>query len=282
MRRREPAHPLLVGDILRSRLEESRTDEGYRRVRFLTPTGAMTSRVLISGVLVEKEDIGSGENPLYKMRVADPSGGISFTIGRYQPHILKELDQLECPSFVMVIGRSTSFKSKAGEIVITLNPERLVQVTRKERDLWLLLAAREAMARLWKTTSNDTLDPSIDPCPAEKGEDSGANVSQETRAMLRNILTSIERPRFSRALEETRKRMEESGVSREKDPVEEYEDTVLSIISDMDSGGGARWDDMVDYMDRNRLSRDVIEEVVSNLLDKGMIYEPVLGYLKAL
>jgi hypothetical protein len=35
-------------------------------------------------------------------------------------------------------------------------------------------------------------------------------------------------------------------------------------------------------MDRNRLSRNVIEEVISNLLDKGMIYEPVLGFLKAI
>ena len=54
------------------------------------------------------------------------------------------------------------------------------------------------------------------------------------------------------------------------------------MIRDLDSGEGARWDDVVDYIDRNRLSRDVIEEVVSGLLDKRLVYESVLGYLKAL
>ncbi len=66
-----------------------------------------------------------------------------------------------------------------------------------------------------------------------------------------------------------------------KEKLEQYEDQVVEMISSLDKGDGARWDDVVDYIERKRLSRDVVEEVISNLLDKGLLYEPVLGYLKA-
>ena len=67
-----------------------------------------------------------------------------------------------------------------------------------------------------------------------------------------------------------------------EDQHEEYEEMVLSMIGELDGGQGARWDDVIKYVEKKRLSRDIIEEVVSDLLDKGMIYEPVLGYLKAI
>jgi hypothetical protein len=54
------------------------------------------------------------------------------------------------------------------------------------------------------------------------------------------------------------------------------------MIRSLDSGKGARWDAVIDYIEKKKLSRDLIEEVISSLLDKGMLYEPVLGYLKAI
>jgi DNA replicative helicase MCM subunit Mcm2 (Cdc46/Mcm family) len=70
-------------------------------------------------------------------------------------------------------------------------------------------------------------------------------------------------------------------ISEISDDLEEYEDEVVEMISELDTGDGARWDDLIDMVEKKRLSRDIIEEVISNLLDKGLLYEPVLGFLKA-
>ena len=70
-------------------------------------------------------------------------------------------------------------------------------------------------------------------------------------------------------------------MSDNSDDLEEYEDEVVAMISELDSGDGARWDDLIDMVEKKRLSRNIIEEVISNLLDKGLLYEPVLGFLKA-
>ena len=277
MRKRNPAMPLLVEDINGSEVREWRTEEGYRRVLFKTTSGALASRILITGVLVEKEHIGSDGSPLVRMRVADPSGGISFTAGRYQPEVLKTIEKLDTPMFVVVIGRASSFTSRSGNEIVTITPETIKEISRPERDGWLLSAVRDAMARLWTMDGKGGIAPGID--PRQKAEENDVS-DPGARAMLKNVLLSMDRSGFSRLLEETRERMEEG--SNDNDPAGDYDDKVLDMIRDLDSGDGARWDDVVDYIDRNRLSRDVIEEVVSGLLDKGLIYEPVLGYLKAL
>ena len=88
MRRREPAMPILIQDLLMS-VEEPRTEEEGPRAYHITPTGAGIYRALISGVLMEMDNIGSEESSLFRLRVADPTGGLSFTIGRYNPGLME-------------------------------------------------------------------------------------------------------------------------------------------------------------------------------------------------
>ncbi len=54
------------------------------------------------------------------------------------------------------------------------------------------------------------------------------------------------------------------------------------MIRSLDTGKGARWDAVIEYIEKRKLSRDLIENVIDSLLDKGLLYEPVLGYLKAI
>jgi DNA replicative helicase MCM subunit Mcm2 (Cdc46/Mcm family) len=62
---------------------------------------------------------------------------------------------------------------------------------------------------------------------------------------------------------------------------EEKEDKVLTIITKLDkSGKGAAWDEIVEEVKRLGMDRTVLEEVTNSLLDKGLIYEPVLGRMK--
>ncbi|OYT45293.1 hypothetical protein B6U90_03630 [Thermoplasmatales archaeon ex4484_6] len=278
MRRREPAIPLMIRDILLSSEDTSPIDDGPR-THFITPTGAYVYRTVISGVLMEKDDIGTEESPLFRLRVADATGGLSFTVGRFNPGLLPTIEDLSIPSFVTVVGKISTFTSRRGEKVITLNPELIIPSERVERDTWHLIAARDALARIWKLEGRALPGSWLEvPPPAEPR--GGEEVSELADSIVRDTLMSIDRTRFLKEIEMIRAG-ERHTVNDEEDSLEQYEDEVIQLITELDKGSGARWDELTDLIEKRRLSRDTVEEVISNLLDKGLLYEPVLGYLKA-
>ena len=59
------------------------------------------------------------------------------------------------------------------------------------------------------------------------------------------------------------------------------EETVLGIIGELDADGkGAAWDGILARATKAGVDRDGLEEVINSLLDKGQIYEPILGRMK--
>lgn len=278
MRRREPAMPTMVKDILLS-TEDPTSEEDGPRSRHITPTGALLYRVVISGVLMEMDDIGSEDSPLLRLRVADPTGGISFTVGRFNPGLQKSVEGIPVPSFVTVIGKVTRFISKKGNSVVTINPESINPSSKEERDSWHLLAVRDALARLWKLEGRGPLPGKYLEVPRPGEPRGGEEMVDSANSMIRDTLLIVDKSRFSRELEQMGEPKDISGAA--DDELEQYEDMVVQLINDLDRGDGARWDDLVDTVEKKRLSRNIIEEVISNLLDKGLLYEPVLGYLKA-
>ena len=279
MRRREPAMPVMIKDILLS-VEDSTGEEDGPRSRHITPTGALIYRTVICGVMMEKDDIGSEDSPLFRLRIADPTGGLSFTVGRFNPGLIRSLECLSVPSFVTVIGKVTRFVSKKGNSVVTLNPEVIIPANKEERDAWHLLAIRDALARIWKLEGRGPLPAKfleiIDPEEPRGGEET----VDAANGIIKDTLMSIDKARFSKELELIKAPNGSSDEDTEDD-LEQYEDLVVQLIMDLDGGDGARWDDLVETVEKKRLSRNIIEEVISNLLDKGLLYEPVLGYLKA-
>ncbi len=278
--RREPAYPMLIKDLLSSSIDEVEVEGGTRRGYFITPTGARVYRIIITGVLMECENIGSEDSPLLKVRMADSTAGLSFTVGRYNPDLLKKLKKMALPSFVSVIGKVKNFTSKRGDEILSINPESISICMKEERDLWILMASREALLRRLKLEGGQ-------PIPLEgmgniKVEEprGGEELEPLSSTLIKKALLSVDPTFFMKVMENAP--VQPDGEENADDQHEEYEDQVLSMIGELDRGQGARWDDVIKYVEKKRLSRDIIEEVVSNLLDKGMIYEPVLGYLKAI
>jgi len=66
----------------------------------------------------------------------------------------------------------------------------------------------------------------------------------------------------------------------EKDNFEETENTVLKVIKDNEGKEGAPWDSVTEKCAKSGLDEDSIEEALTSLMDKGLIYEPVLGTIK--
>ncbi len=60
----------------------------------------------------------------------------------------------------------------------------------------------------------------------------------------------------------------------------EVENTVLEIIKKIEGENGAPWDAITKKCEKAGLDNDTIEEALTALMDKGLIYEPVLGTIK--
>jgi hypothetical protein len=72
----------------------------------------------------------------------------------------------------------------------------------------------------------------------------------------------------------------EHETKEEEDKFLEIENIVLGIIKQMEGKDGTPWDLITEKCDKAGLDRDSIEEALTSLMDKGLIYEPILGTIK--
>src|SRR5207253_3611499 len=62
---------------------------------------------------------------------------------------------------------------------------------------------------------------------------------------------------------------------------DEAESKVLEIIASLDKDGkGAPWEGILEAALSKSVAKDALEESINSLLDKGLIYEPILGRMK--
>ena len=61
---------------------------------------------------------------------------------------------------------------------------------------------------------------------------------------------------------------------------EETEDIVMETIKKIEGENGAAWDLIVEKCKKNGLDEIAIEEALTSLMDKGFIFEPILGTIK--
>jgi RPA family protein len=59
-----------------------------------------------------------------------------------------------------------------------------------------------------------------------------------------------------------------------------HEPVILSLCESLDDGKGAPWEDIVADAAKKGVKEEQVEECLNALMDKGLIYEPVLGRLK--
>ena len=64
--------------------------------------------------------------------------------------------------------------------------------------------------------------------------------------------------------------------------LEQSEENVLGIMKALNKKGqGAHYRDLIEFVEkRTTWGIDLLEEQVSHLIDVGLLYEPILGYLK--
>ena len=295
---RELAWRIFSAEYNSSRLEIK--GEGERAPSYIvSPLGAMVNRVFLVGVLTDLENIGTGDEPLWKGRLQDPTGNFYISSGQYQPEATAALSKIEAPAFIAVVGKTRTYSPEEGTMYVSIRPEKVRIVEARERDHWVLETCKATLRRIDAVTdAKEMAAPTVDelvklghsPALAE-GVVKAVGHYQDVdlgryRAMvvdaLKFLLPEYQSEMESEMPSELAQRPEEVEDEEAVEAAEEErEEKVMAIITKLDkTGKGAAWDDIVNEVKSLGMDRTALEEVTNSLLDKGLIYEPVLGRMK--
>ncbi|MDK2782355.1 MAG: uncharacterized protein PWR13_1383 [Archaeoglobi archaeon] len=154
MIRREPARRIFAEEFRDSNLSVKEGEGQYAPSYVITPTGAKCNRLFIVGVLLEKEDIGS-DSEYWRLRISDPTGTFISYVGQFQPEALRNLGEIEAPSFIALTGKPYIITRESGDSLSAIRAERISPSDELSRDLWVYDTARATLERLKKLDSGE-------------------------------------------------------------------------------------------------------------------------------
>ncbi len=295
MMNRETAWRLFASELNSSSFS-SKGEEEMSPFYVITKLGAVVNRVLVAGVLTEKENIGNEEEPLWRGRIQDVNGSFFINVGKFQPEAASAIADLEVPSFVAVVGKVRTYTTDDQRVFVSVRPETIVQVEEEVRNQWILSAANSLWERLLKmkkamavnsTSKKDLIDAGFSEDEAE-GIDMALNnygvptssyyvrtIQDALRMLLPNNSIDFGFPE-NIGPDEIDIDPEQSVAGRQ-----DMEDAVLRIITELDTDGrGAPRDEVERSAEAEGISATELEEISDALMDKGMVYEPDLKRLK--
>jgi len=270
----------------------------------ITPLGAKINRLFIIGVLTDVENI-SESGDLLRAHVSDPTGVFTLYSGQYQQDATDALSSIEVPAFVAVIGKSRTYRPDDGEeVYVSIRPERIIEVNADTRNQWIMETCKntkdriEAIAEAKKMNqsnateliklgySRDLSEGVISAIKNYQNIDVNKylTITQESLKYLTPDKDTLPDAQKNIRIDEKKKgekvKKVENNTDDKKDDFEEIENSVLKIIKDIEGKDGALWDSITSKCEKDGIEKDSIEEALTSLMDKGMIYEPILGTIK--
>jgi RPA family protein len=265
------------------------SDGGERSPSYvLTPLGAKINRIFAVGVLTDVENVGTDAEPMWRARLSDPTGVFHIYSGQYQPEASAVLAKIRPPAFAAVMGKSRTYRPESGAVYTSVRPEMVKTVDEKVRDYWILEACRGLRRRLHAVREAYAMEPLTK---------EGLVALGTKEATAEGIVAAVERygkvdlSRYASVLAEALRyllpeyqpyREEEAPVEEERPEEEdEGEETVLRLVGELDvDDRGAPWDALLSAAQKEGLAKERLEELTNALLDKGVVYEPILGRIK--
>lgn len=306
MTRREVAWRVFAGEYNEADMEVK--EDGDRSPSFVvTPLGSRVNRLLVVGVLTSNEDIGR-EDPFWRAQVTDPTGVYHVYAGQYQPEAAAALSEITPPAVVAVVGKSRTYSPEEGTIYTSITPEQVRVVDVEERNRWVVETARHTMERVEAMERALTLENPDREALAKLDVDArfhdgilealehyGRPALRRYVDMVRDALESILpagaelRSDFAPADTWDARDADEDAPAKPGAPAAEpeategdglVEDRIFELTGSLDDGKGAPWEEIVAEASEEGITEEQVEEALNALMDRGQIYEPVLGRLK--
>lgn len=297
---REVAHRLFASEFNASRVEIKGSQDERAPGYVVSPLGAKVNRLFLVGVLTEIENMAQDGGELWRARISDPTGVFTVYAGQYQPEAAAALGSLSPPQYVAVVGKSRTYEPEPGNIFVSVRPETIVVVDEEIRNQWVLDTARQTLSRVQAYRKAQASPAKGEAALVQAGVP--AHLASGLSIALERYEGDVDLSYFERAIRDSLTFLLEGGalptpaapaqpmvsakpvvaVKQRKGPGEEVEKKVLTFIESMASQDdkGAQWDQIVARGEAESITEDQIEEALNALMDKGVIYEPILGRLK--
>ena len=313
--KRQTAWRIFAGEFNDSNIEIK--GEGEMTPSFvITPLGAKVNRLFVIGVLTDVENI-SQQGDMIRAHISDPTGVFTLYSGQYQKEVTEAISNIDVPTFVAVIGKARTYSPEEGTLFVSIRPERILEVSADIRDKWIfetckntknrIEAVMEAMKmdesnvnELTKLGYSRELSEGIVEAIKNYGSidlDKYVTLIKESLQYLRpsketlpNLITDekekeekIEDEKEQQDIKEKKEiesKEETKAEEKEEDNFADIENTVLETIKKIEGENGASWDLITGECKKAGLDKDSIEEALNSLMDKGLIYEPILGTIK--
>ena len=287
---------MFAGELNASGLERKGTEE-KSPTYLITPLGTKVNRVLIAGVLLEKQNVGREEDPLWKARVEDVSGTYVLDVGRYQPEAAAMMASLDTPSFVAIVGKVRAYKPDETRTFVSIRPERIMRIDAAVRRRIVL----ETAQCTWKRLNDVRTALSMPEASAAELAENGMTLDEaESIIEAISFYGTPDSSRYLKLIQNSLRMLlpdkdmdlglpedvsdlpdeiivNEGNASASMDK----EDMILDMLGELDMDGrGAPMDELVRRAASEGVASTELEEITSSLMDKGLVYEPVLGRLK--
>lgn len=163
----------------------------------LLPTGAKANRIFHVGQFIESDRVGPN-NDIRRARIIDNSGDpdaetaetLFAYAGQYQQEAADALDRIEAPAFVAIVGKPDTYETDEGEIRMSIRPEYVAEVTREQRDYWVLETAEATLDRIENTVNNPD-NPYVKFAAQQYGDDNGNHDVEPYRQGALNALQEV-------------------------------------------------------------------------------------------
>ncbi|HIH28521.1 MAG TPA: hypothetical protein HA260_01835 [Thermoplasmata archaeon] len=308
--RREPAWRIFAAEYNDTALEIKGTGEKVPSY-VVTPLGSKVNRVFITGVLTDVESVVEGGEYL-RAHVSDPTGVFTIYSGQYQQEATAKLQSIEPPAFVGVVGKVRTYVPEEGTLYVSLRPELIREVSAEARDRWIIETCLQTKHRMGAVTEamkmsqpnvydlrklgySRELSEGIVAALKKYGSVDVNKYATLIRESLQFIVPGaaekFEEIKLEESLEakeqrkETKKEPKKQKKQKKEEPKsdeasEDPETVVMNTIKEVEGEDGAPWDSIVETCKKKGLDENTIEEALNSLMDKGFIYEPMLGTLK--
>lgn len=257
----------------------------------ITPLGAKINRVFIVGVLTDVENI-SEEGELIRAHISDPTGVFTLYSGRYQPEVTKKLSEIDVPAFVALTGKSRTFEPEKGVMYVSIRPETVSEVDEKTRNIHILETCKHTLERIEAMREalqlsqpnvydlqklgyhKDLCDGVINAVKHYRNVDLQKYIEMVSEALNYLIPLEEEIPEVEKV--EIKEKEED-----EKTVPDDIENMILEIIKNLENeNDGAPWDMIIERCNEAGIDKDLAEEALTSLMDKGIVFEPTLGIIK--
>ncbi|KYK20974.1 hypothetical protein AYK21_01100 [Thermoplasmatales archaeon SG8-52-2] len=313
--KRQTAWRVFAGEFNDSTVEIK--GEGDMTPSFVvTPLGAKVNRLFVIGVLTDVENI-SQEGELVRAHISDPTGVFTIYSGQYQKDVTDALTNIDVPTFVAVIGKARTYTPEEGMLYVSIRPERILEVSADIRDKWIYETCKNTKDRVEALMEAMKMDESnvteltklgysielsegiVEALKNYENIDLNKYVAliKESLQYLRPGKETLPDLKIDKKEDETKEEKlddieeekdteEDKEITKKEESVEEeddfvdIEDTVFETIKKIEGENGAPWDVITEKCKKAGVDKDSIEEALNSLMDKGLIYEPVLGTIK--